>query len=152
MVGNNIVRFLNGAKYCLRVLSITTLIVWYNVLHQCFYNDWQVLASKCKNLLAFQMIMERQMSSLCGSLPFINHAAKMQMNDATTKVDVELNTNAEKVESWKSQIHMLIDVAKWLEHRLSSMNKVAIEDCLQKLAIATHPIVWFRCTTNKQTC
>ena len=72
------------------------------------------------------------------------------MNDATTKVDVELNTNAEKVESWKSQIHMLIDVAKWLEHRLSSMNKVAIEDCLQKLAIATHPIVWFRCTNNNQ--
>ena len=82
--------FVDEAIYWLRTLSITTPTLWYNVSLQCSYNDHQALVSKCKILQGIQMIIERHMPSLCGSLPFINHdMAKMRMNNATTKVDVE---------------------------------------------------------------
>ena len=44
---------------------------------------------------------------------------------------------------------MLRDVAKWLEHGLGLMNKVAM-DCLQKMAVVTHQLYGLvASTTNK---
>ena len=73
-------QFVDEARYWFRILSMTTPIVWYDVSLQCSYCDRQDLASKCKHLLAIRMIIERHMSHLCGSLPFIDHATQMQMD------------------------------------------------------------------------
>ena len=75
--GANQVHIVDEARYWFRILSMTTPTVWYNVSLQCSYCDCQDFASKCKHLLAIRMIVERHMPSLCGSLPFIEHAAQM---------------------------------------------------------------------------
>ena len=67
------------------------------------YCDCEDLASKCKHLCRIRMIIERHMSSLCGSLPFIDHVAQMRMDDIT-KTDVETKIEPTDMESWKSQI------------------------------------------------
>ena len=50
------------------------------------------------------MITERYITTLCGSLPFIDRVAKMRMDDATYE-HVEMNAIIEKGDSWKYQIH-----------------------------------------------
>ena len=51
------------------------------------------------------------MPTLCGSLPFIDNDAQMQMRDITeieveteAELDVEINLTKFDMESWKSQI------------------------------------------------
>ena len=41
------------------------------------------------------MIIERQMTFLCVSLPFIDHAAKMRMDVITKEAKLELNVEVE---------------------------------------------------------
>ena len=62
------------------------------------------------------------MSSLCGSLPFIDHVAQMQMNDVIetnveTEVEsvVEVDVEPSGMESWKSQIQMVEKVMVWFK-------------------------------------
>ena len=101
------------AWYWFRIMSMMTPIVWYNVSLQCSYSDCQDLASKCKHLLQIPMIIKRHMTSLCWSLPFIDHAAQMWMDDITeteaqTGVELAIETEVEPVdmESWKSQLQI----------------------------------------------
>ena len=77
VTNSNSVHIVDEARYWFRILSMTTPTVWYNVSLQCSYCDCQDFASKCKHLIAIRMIVERHMPSLCGLLPFIDHATQM---------------------------------------------------------------------------
>ena len=81
VIGNMTMHIGDEARYWFQILSMTTPSLWYNVSLQCSYCDCQDLTSKCKHLLENRMIIEIHMPSLCGSLPFIDHATQMQMDD-----------------------------------------------------------------------
>ena len=73
--------------------------LWYNVSFQCSYCDCQDLTSKCKHILGIQMIIEMHMPHLCGSLPFIEYMAQMQMEH---RVEIEVETKVEPIEETNS--------------------------------------------------
>ena len=60
------------------------------------------------------LAQQRHMSYLCGSLPFIDHAAQMRMDDIT-ETDVEIETEPSNMESWKSQIQMVEKAMVWFK-------------------------------------
>ena len=76
------------------------------------YCDCEDLASKCKHLCRIRMIIERHMSSLCGSLPFIDHATEMRTGDIT-ETKVELEAEPIDMESWKSQLQITKEDVQW---------------------------------------
>ena len=111
VIHNNTIHLVDEAQYWFKILSMMTPTLWYNVLLQCSCYDCQDLASKCKHLLRLQIIIERHMPSLCGSLPFIDHAAQVRMDDITeTKMEIEaelaikIEVEAVDMESRKSQL------------------------------------------------
>ena len=136
---NNLVHIVDEARYWSRILSMTTPNVWYNVSLQCSYYDCQDFASKCKHLLAIQMIIESHMPSLCGSLPFIDHATKMRMDDATMDKELEstqeakdeMNVEVDEREEIKLQAHQTMEALQRFEHGLGAMNNAVVECCWQ---------------------
>ena len=100
------------------------------------------LVSKCKHLLEIQMIIDRHTTSLCGSLPFIDHAAQTRMDDI---IETESETESELVdmESWKSQLQATEEVIQWLRQGLGSFEKVAM---LLRIVSNKWPNGWKFCT------
>ena len=62
------------------------------------------------------MLIETHMPSLCGSLPFIDHAAQMRLDDATTDVDIEVDMNeVEMDEELVEREHMNLEAHKTID-------------------------------------
>ena len=138
---NNTMHIVDEARYWFRILSMTTPTLWYNVSLQCSYCDCQDLASKCKHLLGIRMIIEKHMPSLCGSLPFIDHAAQMRLDDATTDVDIEVEMNEVEMdeevverEQMNLEAHKTIDALQLLESQPGTMNRAEVERARQLMA------------------
>ena len=79
------------------------------------------------------MIIEKHMPSLCGSLPFIDHAAQMRLDDATTDVDIEVEMNEVEMdeevverERMNLKAHKTIDALQLLESQWGTMNRASL--------------------------
>ena len=84
VTNTNTMHIVDETQYWFGILSMMTPALWYVM----FYGNALIVIAnisqvKCKHLLRIQIIIERNMSSLCGSLPFIDHGAQMRMNNIT---------------------------------------------------------------------
>ena len=79
------------------------------------------------------------MPSLCGSLPFIDHATQIRMDEtimdreleSTQEVEVEMNVEVDEREEIKLEAHQTMEALQLLEQGWGAVNSAALERCRQ---------------------